>query len=77
MPTPHVPDVSTFEGTIDLFMLCVVMELGDLINLRAYHRETNPGHHDLVSTIHARGLACDLPDWWQAVRGHLIPLDML
>jgi hypothetical protein len=66
MPTPHVPDVSTFEGTIDLFMLCIVMELGDLINPRAYRRETNPGHHDLLFTIHVRGLARDLLDWWQA-----------
>jgi hypothetical protein len=57
MLTPHVPDVSTFEGTIDLFMLCIVMELGNLINLWAYHRETNPGHHNVLSTIHIRGLA--------------------
>lgn len=66
MPTPHVPDVSTFEGTIDLFMLCVIMELGDLITPRAYRRETNPKRHDLLSTIHVRGLARDLLDWWQA-----------
>src|ERR1700679_1666479 len=30
--TPHIPDVSTFESLLDLFMLCIVMELGDLIN---------------------------------------------
>jgi hypothetical protein len=66
MPTPHVPDVSTFEGTIDLFLLCVVMELGDLINPRAYRRETYPGRHDLLSTIYARGLARELLDWWHA-----------
>jgi hypothetical protein len=57
MLTPYVPDVSTFEGTIDLFMLCIVMELGDLINPWAYCRETNPGHHNALLTIHIQGLA--------------------
>ncbi|KAF8240400.1 hypothetical protein L208DRAFT_1212558, partial [Tricholoma matsutake] len=36
LPTCHIPDVSTFEGVLDLFMLCIVMELGDLINPLAY-----------------------------------------
>jgi hypothetical protein len=64
MPTPHVSNVFTFEGTIDLFLLRVVMELGDLINPRAYHRETYSGHHDLLSTIYTHGLAQELLDWW-------------
>jgi hypothetical protein len=66
MPSPHVPDVSTFEGMIDLFMLCIIMELGDLLNPGAYRREAKPEGHDLVSTIQTRGLARDLLDWWQA-----------
>ena len=68
-PPAHVPDVTTFEGTLDLFMLCVVMELGDLINPQAYKRK--PRHdrdrdYDRLCTIHARGLARDLCKWWRA-----------
>jgi hypothetical protein len=64
IPTPHVPDVSTFEGTIDLFMLCIVMELGDLLDPRAYERR-KLDYKELVASIHARGLARDIVDWWQ------------
>jgi hypothetical protein len=32
LPMPHIPNVLTFEGVLDLFMLCIVMELGDLVN---------------------------------------------
>ena len=66
-PTPHVPNVSTFEGAIDLFMLCIVMELGDLINPLAYkkkYRRDRDRDHDRLCTIHARGLARDLYNWW-------------
>lgn len=65
MPTPHVPNVSTFDGVLDLFLLCIVMELGNLITPAAYRKEVQPDMHDLVSTIHARGLARDLVDWWE------------
>src|SRR6202789_1792955 len=67
--TPHIPDVSTFEGLLDLFMLCIVMELGDLINPVAYKKKY---HHnrdrdlDRLCTIHARGLSRDLRSWWHA-----------
>jgi hypothetical protein len=66
MPSPHAPDVSTFEGMIDLFMLCIVMELGHLLNPGAYRREATPELHDLVSIVYSRGLARELLDWWQA-----------
>ena len=69
-PTPHVPDVSTFEGAIDLFMLCIIMELGDLINPSAYKKKYRPDrdrNYDQLCAIHARGLARDLRNWW---RGH-------
>ena len=39
MPTPHVPDVSTFDGAMDMFMLCIIMEFGSLLNPWAYCRE--------------------------------------
>jgi hypothetical protein len=68
-PTPHIPDVSTFEGVLDLFMLCVVMELGDLINPLAYRKKYRHGpkhDQDRLCTIHARGLSRDLRHWWCA-----------
>jgi hypothetical protein len=70
--TPHVPNVSTFEGAIDLFMLCVIMELGDLMNPLAYQKKYRRKHdrdYDRLCTIHSRGLARDLRNWW---RGHYI-----
>lgn len=68
-PTPHIPDVSTFEGVLDLLMLCVVMELGDLINPLAYRKKYRHGpkhDYDRLCTIHARGLSRDLRLWWCA-----------
>ena len=67
--TPHIPDVSTFDGVLDLFMLCIVMELGDLINPLAYRRKYHHSRdrdHERLSTIHARGLSRDLRAWWHA-----------
>lgn len=69
LPTPHIPDVSTFEGVLDLFMLCIIMELGDLVNPLAYkkkHRHGRKHDHDRLCTIHARGLSRDLRHWWCA-----------
>jgi hypothetical protein len=69
LPTPHVPDISTFEGAIDLFMLCIIMELGDLINPLAYrkkYRRDRDRDYDRLCTIHARGLSRDLRNWWRA-----------
>lgn len=66
-PTAHVPDVSTFEGVLDLFMLCIIIELGDLINPLAYkkkYRSVRDCNHERLCTIHARGLARDLRLWW-------------
>jgi hypothetical protein len=65
----HVPAVTTFEGTLDLFMLCVIMELGDLINPLAYKKKYRHGrdcNRDRLCTIHARGLSRDLREWWRA-----------
>ena len=47
-------------------MLCIIMELGDLINPSAYKKKYRC---DRLCTIHARGLARDLRNWW---RGHYI-----
>lgn len=64
-PPVHVPDITTFEGAVDLFMLCIIMELGSLLNPAAYSRMKRVDHKDLLATIRARGLARNLIDWWQ------------
>jgi len=64
----HVPDVSTFEGVLDLFMLCIVMELGDLVNPLAYQKKHQRDHdcdHNHLCTIHACGLARNICRWWR------------
>jgi hypothetical protein len=71
LPTPHIPDIRTFEGTLDLFLLCVVAELGELLNPAAYrkqHRDDRQFEEERLCTIYARGLGRELLTWW---RGHL------
>lgn len=68
-PTPHIPDISTFEGMIDLFMLCIIMELSNLINPLAYKKKYQCDHdrdYDQLCTIRAHGLSRDLRNWWCA-----------
>ncbi|KAF8234637.1 hypothetical protein L208DRAFT_1154606, partial [Tricholoma matsutake] len=36
--TPHMPDVCTFKGAVDLILLCVVAELGELLDPTAYKK---------------------------------------
>lgn len=62
--SPHVPDPGVFETVVDLFMFCVFMELGDLLNPKAYKRQEKLCHNELVSTMYARGLTRELIDWW-------------
>lgn len=65
--TSHVPDASTVEGTLDLFFLCIVAELGELLDPAAYkkqHRDSREFEHGQLSTIHTRGLARELLEWW-------------
>ena len=56
----HIPNVSTFQGVVDLFMLCIVMELGDLINPLAYWKKYQCNHdrdYNWLCIIHACGMA--------------------
>jgi hypothetical protein len=69
LPAPHVPDVSTFEGALDLFLVCVVAELGELLDPASYkkrHRDDLELEHDRLSIIHVRGLARELRAWWSS-----------
>lgn len=69
LPTPHVPDVRTVEGVLDLFLVCVVAELGELLDPASYrkqHRDGQELEHDRLSIIHTRGLARELRAWWSS-----------
>jgi hypothetical protein len=68
--SPHVPRVWTFDGALDLFLLCIVAELGELLDPVAYvkqHRDGRELEHERLSTIYARGLARELLKWWSGV----------
>jgi hypothetical protein len=67
-PTPHVPDARTLEGTLDLFFLCIVAELGELLDPTAYkkrRRDSREFEHGRLCTIYTRGLARELLKWWR------------
>ncbi|KAF8228221.1 hypothetical protein L208DRAFT_1292590, partial [Tricholoma matsutake] len=36
-PVPHVPDPSTFDGLHDLFLLCNIIEMANILHLDSYH----------------------------------------
>ena len=55
----HVPDLSTFNGVIDVFSLCIIMELGNILN--GWSPATRaPGRHRL---IYARKRCREIVDW--------------
>jgi hypothetical protein len=52
---PHVPDVRTLQGTIDLFSMYVCAELGKLLDPMAYikqYRATGEIQHDQICDIY-------------------------
>ena len=38
-PSAHVPDVSTLDGALELFLILTVIELGELIDPAAYKKQ--------------------------------------
>lgn len=65
----HVPDVCTLKGTLDLFLLCIFAELGELLDPRAYRKQFRNDvdlECDRLHTIQVRGLARELVAWWSA-----------
>jgi hypothetical protein len=62
-PPNHIPDVSTFEGILDVLSLCSVLELGNIFNLWAYSRETLKGMPQRHRLICARSRARALVSW--------------
>ena len=39
LPDPHVPNLATLEGMLDLFSLCIFVELGHFLDPPAYKRQ--------------------------------------
>ena len=35
---PHVPDLYNMEGHLDIFYLCILADLGELLNLKTYEK---------------------------------------
>lgn len=67
LPSPHVPDLATLEGALDLFSLCTFAELGEFLDPTAYrrqHRDDRELEHDRRCEIYTRGAARDLLDFW-------------
>lgn len=65
---PHVPDVSTLQGTMDLFAMCVCAELGELLDPAAYIKQCRAIgdiQHDQIYDIYTRGLARDILRVWR------------
>ena len=70
LPSPHIPDIRTLEGTLDLFSLCIIGELGDLLDPSAYakrYRDRRALEQKQLSTIYTRGLARELRAWWNGL----------
>ena len=70
LPSPHIPDVRTLEGTLDLFYLCIIGELGDFLDPTAYakrYRDNRALEHQQLCTVHTRGLARELLLWWRGL----------
>ena len=60
LPTAHVPDASTVEGTLDLFLLCIIAELGELLDPAAYRRQ-----HRIVESLNMVGYRQFIPGDWR------------
>lgn len=65
---PHIPNITTVEGSLDLFLLCIIAELGELLDPIAYrkqYRDDRELEHERLCTMHTRGLARELLEWWR------------
>jgi hypothetical protein len=64
---PHIPPMDTTEGSLDLFHLCVLMELGELLDPFLYGRERDADSAQYrMNTIYTRGCARNLLTWWHS-----------
>lgn len=65
--SPHVPDVTSVDGTLDLFYVCIVAELGELLNPKAYQklrRNDKELEEERLAVVYVRGLSREIQDWW-------------
>ena len=76
LPDPHVPDLATLNGMLDLFMLCIFTELGEFLDPTAYKQQHRDGHaleHDRLLEIHTQGAARHLLQFWDSHFMFLLP----
>lgn len=63
----HIPNVTTLEGTLDLFYLCIMAELGELLHPAAYRklrRNDKELREERLTLIYLRGLSREIQEWW-------------
>lgn len=76
LPDPHLPDLSTLDGTVDLFSLCIFAELGEFLDPTAYRKQRRNDREleqDRLSEIHTRGAARELLQFWTGQFSILTP----
>jgi hypothetical protein len=61
-PVPHVPDVSTFDGIHDLFSLCNIVEMANIVHPDTYSDEGLPASERL-EMIRGRSLSRAIVSW--------------
>jgi len=64
---PHAPNVKSLEGSLDLFYLCIVAELGELLDPQAYkrvRRNDKEFEEERLAVIYVRGLSREIQAWW-------------
>jgi hypothetical protein len=63
---PHVPVVHTVEGYLDLLFLCILAELGELLDVKAYEKVQmydKEVEAERLFVIYVRGLAREIKAW--------------
>jgi hypothetical protein len=60
----HLPDPSTFYGLMDILILSILMELGNVVSFWSYQEtESSESLHERGRMIHARACARELVEW--------------
>jgi hypothetical protein len=80
-PMHHLPDITTFDGILDLASLCCLMELGNALNYWTYIGNAGNNHPERHQLIYARKCARSLLGWlfdhWELVDGSNNPIDAM
>lgn len=61
--SPHIPSLSTSEGVLDMFSICILTELSNVLSLQTYS-EQGMSVSDREHCVQARQRSRDLLDWF-------------